>query len=348
MNYLVETKTEYTTQLTNLLVPLIYDGVSSMYEDAVKVAKENEELKVFQGFLKKVPRWNSSLLDNEANRILTMSGCPDLVRDLINAVVKANIMVLTNTPPEERHKLKITTKIDFVTFIHRCYIETARVFYNNPYLFYHKHSLYDIKRNQREAHDNIKASIIEAIRKMLPLKLILQEYLGNSFKDNVDPDFDHTVSEVEKKNLNTMLSVEKKEEQAVASPAAPMAMPMAMPTAQTLSAPKQLEGGASGSVPAKSETAAKHHSSTPVKPAAQAAPHQPPNYNEADVESASYYRRPTIEDSFSNRASQVRQIFMDRFSESNPVELSNEEHKESIQERMRNREKKNVSNFYKL
>jgi hypothetical protein len=62
MNYLVETKTEYTIQLTNILVPLIYEGISSIYEDAIKVASQNEELKTFQIFLKKIPLFFSSIL----------------------------------------------------------------------------------------------------------------------------------------------------------------------------------------------------------------------------------------------------------------------------------------------
>jgi len=208
MNYLVETKTEYTIQLTNILIPLIYEGIGSIYEDAVKVANPNEELKTFQLFLKKIPKWNNTLLDNETNRILCLSTCPDLLKDLINAVIKANIMILTNTPPSEKSSLKINTKLDFKEFIHNCYIESARIFYNNPYLFYHKYSIYDLNRNQKDAKENIRNAIIEAIRKMLPLKMIINEYLGNSFKEDNNINIDNTLSEVEKHNLNTMIKVE--------------------------------------------------------------------------------------------------------------------------------------------
>jgi hypothetical protein len=210
MNYLVETKTEYTIQLTNILIPLIYEGISSIYDDAVKVASQNEELKTFQLFLKKIPKWNNILLDNETNRILCLSTCPDLLKDLINAVIKANIMILTNTPPSEKSSLKITTKLDFKEFIHNCYIESARTFYNNPFLFYHKYPIYDLNRNQKDAKENIKNAIIEAIRKMLPLKMIINEYLGNSFKEdnNININIDNTLSEVEKENLNTMIKAD--------------------------------------------------------------------------------------------------------------------------------------------
>ena len=208
MNYLVETKTEYTIQLTNILVPLIYEGISSIYEDAIKVASQNEELKTFQIFLKKIPKWNNSLLENETKRILYSSTCSELLQNLVNAVIKANIMILTNTHPSNKSSLKINTKFDFKEFIHNCYIESARIFYNNPYLFYHKHSIYDINRNQKDAKDNIKNAIIEAIRKMLPLKMIINEYLGNSFKDDSNINIDVNLSEAEKHNLNNMIKID--------------------------------------------------------------------------------------------------------------------------------------------
>ena len=208
MNYLVETKTEYTIQLTNILVPIIYEGITSIYEDAMKIANQDEELKTFQIFLKKIPKWNNSLLENETKRILYISTCPELLQNLVNAVIKANIMILTNTHPSNKSSLKINTKFDFKEFIHNCYIESARIFYNNPYLFYHKHSIYDINRNQKDAKDNIKNAIIEAIRKMLPLKMIINEYLGNSFKDDSNVNIDVTLSEAEKHNLNNMIKID--------------------------------------------------------------------------------------------------------------------------------------------
>ena len=208
MNYLVETKTEYTIQLTNILVPLIYEGISSIYEDAIKIANKDEELKTFQIFLKKIPKWNVNLLDNETNRILCMSTCPELLKNLLNAVIKANIMILTNTQPSDKSSIKINTKFNFKEFIHNCYIESARIFYNNPFLFYHKHSIYDINRNQKDAKENIKNAIIEAIRKMLPLKMIIKEYLGNSFKDNTNINIDNTLSEAEIHNLNNMIKID--------------------------------------------------------------------------------------------------------------------------------------------
>ena len=65
MNYLVETKIEYTSQLINIIAPFIYDGIQSLYDEAVKVSRDNEELKIFQGFLAKIPTWNEQMISND-------------------------------------------------------------------------------------------------------------------------------------------------------------------------------------------------------------------------------------------------------------------------------------------
>jgi len=214
MNFLVETKIEYTMQLVNIISPFIYDGIQSLYEDSLKLAKENEELMIFQSFLKKIPKWNNNILIKETTRILNDSNCKDLLQQLLNAVIKSNIMVLTNTPPEKKHTIKIPKTIDFQMFIHNAYIETAKLIYNNPYLFYHKYSLYDIKKNQRDSLDNIKIAINESIRKMLPLQIILKEYLGEDSIINND-NFEKNISDNEKMLLSNLIKndgtkVEKK------------------------------------------------------------------------------------------------------------------------------------------
>jgi hypothetical protein len=213
MNYLVETKKEYTTQLVNIISPFIFDGIQSLYEEACKVAKDNEELKIFQNFLKKIPSWNPLILESETGRVLKESSCEDLLPQLLSAVVKSNIMVLTNTPPERKHSIKLPKDIDFQRFIHFAYIETAKSIYENPYLFYHKFSVFDVKKNQRDARDTIKVSIHEAIRKLLPLQYILNEYLvEESSAKPQEQDFDKSISDANKSVLKQMIKKQDLEE----------------------------------------------------------------------------------------------------------------------------------------
>ena len=43
MNFLVETKNEYTIQLINILTPHLYEGFDSIYTESKKIIKKGEE-----------------------------------------------------------------------------------------------------------------------------------------------------------------------------------------------------------------------------------------------------------------------------------------------------------------
>ena len=78
MNFLVETKNEYTIQLINILTPHLYEGFESIYNESKKIIKKGEEkkiLKAFQQFIKRIPNWNNNLIENETVRIRTASRC---------------------------------------------------------------------------------------------------------------------------------------------------------------------------------------------------------------------------------------------------------------------------------
>jgi hypothetical protein len=208
-NFLLETKKEYTIRLVNILSPFIYEGFNSIYKDALKVAKDGSELKIFQNFLRRISKWNTDMINRESKRILNFSNSIDFLEDLVRAVIKANIIVLTNTSPDTSINFldrKQYMEVKFNDFIHKCYIESAREIFNNPYLFYHKYPAIDIKRNQRDTLTLIKESIREAIRKMLPVQHILKEYLGNNYQNPKDIEVNSTISEVEATNLRNLVN----------------------------------------------------------------------------------------------------------------------------------------------
>ena len=180
-NYLIEIKKEYTIQLINMLTPFIYEGINSIYLQVKGTANNGEELKMFQGFLSKIPAWNETLLSEEASRIKKANEKnADIMDDLIKAVIQSNILLLTSTDLSNKQKVlkEFNINLNYEKFIHNIYIEVAKVFYNYPFLFYHKMPALEYKKNQLKAHKLIKEAIEEAIRKMLPLQLILKKYLG--------------------------------------------------------------------------------------------------------------------------------------------------------------------------
>lgn len=193
---IIEIKNEYTTFLINIITPFLYEGIKSYYKYAMDAhhqilekTKYNSKikspgiLKLFQLCLKEVPLLNNHAIETETKRIKEHSKCSDWFDDLTKAVIKSNIVLLTFSTNENSDIVndKYHERINVKEFIHKCYIECARIIYNYPELFWHEYPPLEIKRNQRETFVIIEKAIKEAIRKMLPIKLILQEFLKNDY-----------------------------------------------------------------------------------------------------------------------------------------------------------------------
>lgn len=181
----LEIKNEYTEHLVDTLTPYIYEGLTSIYKESVKIAEEtkatDKTLMIFQKYLQGISGWNQQKITDETNRIKRSSNTADYLDDLVKAVIKSNIILLTysntinNIIGQSFYNI-LTTE----TFIHRCYTECGKDAHNNPYLFFHDIDPMDYKRNQIIIHQHIQAGITRAIRKILPLSMILKEYLINS------------------------------------------------------------------------------------------------------------------------------------------------------------------------
>jgi hypothetical protein len=213
-NFLVETKQEYTTQLVNILTPLIFEGLQSIYHDALENSSSDDVLKVFQSFLRRIPKWNIEFIKQESDRILNSSKSYSWLSDLVKATLKANMIVLTYSPNlTKNNKIdpQFYKNVKIEDFIHKVYIECARELWNNPYLMYHQYQPIELKRNQRETMTLIKESIKEAIRKLLPLKEILEIYLGEELEPNQINDFERNITEVDERNIQKLINKELKE-----------------------------------------------------------------------------------------------------------------------------------------
>ena len=199
---IVDIKDEYSEFMMNIIAPLIYEGIKSMYIKAEKVEKEYDELcktnikvknpgvlKIFQHFLKKIPTLNINLIESELIRIRDNSGHADIFDKLIKAVFKSYIILLTYNASGKQCKLvneKYHEKIDNKQFIHRIYIESAKQLYNVPHLFYNTNDKlnineYEMKKNEIDIINIIKKSILDAVRNILPMNEILSEYLKNDY-----------------------------------------------------------------------------------------------------------------------------------------------------------------------
>ncbi len=203
---IVEIKNEYTEFLLNILTPLLFEGIKSIYDKAVNIEEgfkqrqledpsvENPGVfKIFQICLRDINNLNTAAIESETNRIKERSKCSEWFDSLVKSTIKSHIVLLTFNSKNKKSKIvedRFHEKVDINLFIHKCYIECSRIFFNYPELFWHHFSTLDIKRNQREIYDLIKDAVKEAIKKTLPIKLILDEYLKNDYdyEDDIKSD----------------------------------------------------------------------------------------------------------------------------------------------------------------
>jgi hypothetical protein len=195
--YIIDT---YTETLIDILHYEIYNGLVSIYRVAVdssdKAGKPDAVLIVFQKYLKDITGWNTKKIEDETNRIKTKSVTNDYFDDLVRAVIKANIIMLTYSETiSSAIAQSYYTNFSIPNFIHKCYIECAKDAHNQSFLFVHDVSPLDIKRNQLVIINNIKAGIERTIRLVLPFSSILKEFLANTshLLPELYPKIDHTM-----------------------------------------------------------------------------------------------------------------------------------------------------------
>jgi hypothetical protein len=185
---LSEAKNEYCVRLVNILTPLIIQGVSSIFDEAVTLCTNNDEedkyLMTFQNFLTRVPKWNSSLIDEETKRIKTESACSYL-NDLITCVHISHLKLLTSIRVSQKQK-KIDIDIPKLDkFIHKVYISYARKIYQNVYLFENDIMPLQKQKNMREAEILCHQSILNVIRNSVPVEKILRAYIDETVDEEV-------------------------------------------------------------------------------------------------------------------------------------------------------------------
>ena len=180
---LTEGKNEWSIRLVNILTPLIYEGIQSIFGESLKLCMDNDEeekyLMTFQNFLSRVPQWNNEIISNETKRITDKSNCPYL-EDLITCVHVTHLKILTCMRVGKTQKKIEVNWPDLNTFIHKIYICTARKLYTSVFLFEKDIMPLEIQKNRKQVETTIKDSICDTIRDSIPVEHLLRAYLDET------------------------------------------------------------------------------------------------------------------------------------------------------------------------
>lgn len=176
---IIEAKNQYTTQLIDTIAPFIFSGLRSIYTKC-------ESLKQFQEELCHIPKWNQLIIDNEYDRVIKYSKC-DWLDKLVESVFVCNVKILSAINPNTTNVFKLKIP-DTKSFIHACYIESARNLYTDPYLISDEQEHYPNK-NMKECIGTIGKSIEKTIYHFIPKQEIIEQCL-NEYKNDDNPSED--------------------------------------------------------------------------------------------------------------------------------------------------------------
>ena len=172
INVLVAAKEEYTKQLVYILSPEIYTILLNVFNDSQLLKKKRSiSLRNFQISLKKIPLWNTLII--EKNNEIIKTKYPYLL-DLITAIFVSHVKILACVKLNNDTK-SIDVKVPNLDhFLHKIIVTIAENIYYNP----------DVILKKKELVINLISDNIEqTIRNQIPIDKILTEYLAGVFED---------------------------------------------------------------------------------------------------------------------------------------------------------------------
>jgi len=183
-----ESKNEWGSRLLTILTPHMIDGLKSIFDEAVKLCRENNEmdkyLMTFQNFITRIPKWNSSIIELEKIRIVEKSGCGYL-EDLVTCVHIIQLKLLSAIRVGQKQK-KIDIAIPKLDdFLHKIYIHIARKIYKNVYLFELSIPPLQVQKHQRELEIIVQECILNTVRDSIPVEAILHAYMDETVEEHV-------------------------------------------------------------------------------------------------------------------------------------------------------------------
>jgi hypothetical protein len=183
-----ESKNEWGSRLLTILTPHVVDGLKSIFDEAVKLCKDNNEmdkyLMTFQNFITRIPKWNPTIIETERKRIVEKSGC-NYLEDLVTCVHIIQLKLLTAIRVgQKQRKLDVSIpKLD--DFIHKIYINVARKVYKNVYLFEINIPPLQVQKHFRELETIVQECILNTVRDSIPVESILQAYMDQTVEEDV-------------------------------------------------------------------------------------------------------------------------------------------------------------------
>ena len=171
-------KKSYTKELISNIRNQYYNIFNNIFNNLSKT----NQFKNFQIELKNIASWNQHIIDKNVGLILQNKDY-DYIKNLLKIILTTEINIFESMNNKKINKNNIIIP-PFNNFSHKTLIECARHFYSNPLIFNNKLPSKKKQKNIREIIFIIEKSIKTTIRKLLPLKKIINNSLYNNNNNN--------------------------------------------------------------------------------------------------------------------------------------------------------------------
>jgi Family of unknown function (DUF5764) len=167
--------------LGRTLIPHVADGFWSIYDNAKSACERNKQpdqiLRTFQNLLTQVPKWTTETLKKEVDRISAASKC-DYIEDLLLGVFVSYIRAFASLQQTQSEHVDIPfTRPSVDVFLHKFYVQSARAFWSNAYLFRTLGITSEQQaRNRRDIEVMLADTLNEVIDSFIPWKDISKAY----------------------------------------------------------------------------------------------------------------------------------------------------------------------------
>ena len=210
-----EARSEYTKQLATFIVPSLVSWFQQLWSRNAN--NKQQCLSLFQTDCEEIARWNQDRIHDEVRVLIERTGC-DYMEDLMTAVFIAHTKVLTAVRlSQKQKKLSITVpKLDH--FVHRVFRESARSFWKSPFLFMDVGAVVDRQKNVLQIEALAAEAITTAVRGLLPVKQILQDYLEDDGQEEIEDEVMPAPEAASEEKEEAAVAPEKKTETPAPAP----------------------------------------------------------------------------------------------------------------------------------
>ena len=182
---LLDCKNNYINKLTFIVTEPIKQKIFTIYDYSKQVCITNNNkqnvLKQFQNELVLVSKWDNTTVTEQISNICNFKNI-NYLDELLKAIFISNNKIINLIHNENIVNIEIpNTKL----FIHTLYINIAREFWKNPYVFYHNHNHQQKIDNDLKIDLIISNNILHTIEYFLPIEDVVKT-LDISLKKNKD------------------------------------------------------------------------------------------------------------------------------------------------------------------